>query len=93
MTLTDLFLSQVTDVFRIGLLIALVATAMRTAQAVGRMLPLAAGLVFVAVLIPLSIAPPAGVGLAMAIGCGLAANAAILAVLLAAQALFQRFRG
>jgi hypothetical protein len=91
MTLTDLFLSQVTDVFRIGLLIALMLTAARTEQAVGQVLPLAAGLVFVAVLIPLTISPPTGVGLAMAIGCGLAANAAILAVLLAARALLARF--
>jgi hypothetical protein len=93
MTLTELFLSQIADPFRIGLLIALLATTERTAQAMGRLIPLAAGMVFVAALIPLTIARGAGVDAPMAIGVGIVANAVILAVLLAVWTVYLRLRG
>lgn len=48
-------ISQATDVFRIGLLIALILTMLRTEQATGTLVPLAAGILFVAVLIPMTI--------------------------------------
>jgi len=48
----ELVLSQLSDVFRIGLIMALVLTMRRTAPVTGRVLPLAAGVVFVAVLLP-----------------------------------------
>ena len=54
MTLTDLFLAQLADPFRIGLLIALIATTQRTVAATGKVIPLLAGIVFVAVLILLA---------------------------------------
>jgi hypothetical protein len=92
MTLTDLFLTQLTDPFRIGLLVALIFTTVRTAQVTGRVIPLLAGVLFVAMLLPSTVAPVAGVGMAQAVGVGLVANAVIVAVLLAGYALFLRFR-
>lgn len=82
----DIFLTQITDVFRIGLIAALVYTTLRTAATTGFWLPLAAGLVFVAVIIPTT----AGKADPVQIGVGLGANAAILAVLLGALALYRR---
>lgn len=76
-TLLDLFLSQITDVFRIGLIAALIYTTQRTRQATGTVLPLLAGIVFVAVIIPTT----QGTGTVEQIVVGLLANAAILAVL------------
>lgn len=51
----DLIIAQATDVFRIGLLIALIATMLRTQNQSGRVVPLLAGIVFVAILIPLTV--------------------------------------
>ena len=76
----------------IGLLIALIMTTMRTVAATGKVIPLLSGIVFVAVLIPTTLSPPAGVSLQAAVGVGLVANAVILAVLLAGYALFLRLR-
>jgi hypothetical protein len=47
---TDLVLSQLGDLFRIGLIVALVVTMRRTAAVTGRVVPLALGVVFVAVM-------------------------------------------
>ncbi|MCA3453087.1 MAG: hypothetical protein IOC92_02210 [Rhodobacter sp.] len=92
MTLTEVFLAQLADPFRIGLLIALIVTTMRTVTVTGKVIPLLAGAVFVAVLIPATLSPPQGVTMQVAAGVGLAANAVILAVLLAGYALFRRIR-
>ena len=92
MTLTDLFLAQLADPFRIALLIGLLITTARTVDVTGKVIPLLAGMVFVAVLIPVTIAPVPGVPLAVAVAVGLAANAVILAVLLAGYALLRRAR-
>lgn len=92
MTLTDLFLTQISDPFRIGLLIALLITTARTAATTGKVIPLLAGALFVAVLIPSTLAPVPGTSLQFAIAVGLASNAVILAVLLAGYALVQRVR-
>ncbi|MFY8145593.1 MAG: hypothetical protein ACOVME_03235 [Rhodobacter sp.] len=92
MTLTEVFLAQIADPFRIGLLIALIATTMRTVTVTGKVIPLLAGAVFVAVLIPATLSPLPGVTMQAAAGVGLAANAVILAVLLAGYALFRRIR-
>jgi multisubunit Na+/H+ antiporter MnhC subunit len=46
----------------------------------------------VAVLIPTTLSPLPGITLLAAVGVGLAANAVILAVLLAGYALFRRLR-
>lgn len=84
--------SQLLDPFRIGLLIALVATMQQTAAQTGRVIPLLLGAVFVAVLIPSVMSSPA-IDSTTATLAGLVTNAIILAVLLALLFLWQRFFG
>lgn len=86
----DIYLAQLIDPFRIGLLIALVLTAGNTAQTLNRWIPIALGIVFVAVLIPFSIGANSTVDTATSVLVGLASNATILAVLLGAKALYSR---
>ncbi|GLS85511.1 hypothetical protein GCM10010873_04840 [Cypionkella aquatica] len=93
MTLPELLISQLSDPFRIGLLIALFITMLRTRAASGVWVPLAAGAVFVAVILPSTMPNPSGMPLAQLIAVGVAANVVILAIILAAWTLFQRFRG
>ncbi len=92
MSLTDLILSQFTDVFRIVLLIGLVLTALRTASVNGMVVPLLAGVVFVAVIIPTTL-KPAGDQMFLHVGTGIGVNVVILAVLLGGRALYRRWRG
>jgi hypothetical protein len=90
-TLIDLVISQLADPFRIGLLIALVVTMQRTAAVTGRVIPLLAGVVFVAVMLPTTM-PSATVGLRDAILAGLVSNVIILLPVLAAAWLIARWR-
>lgn len=82
-----LFLSQISDFFRIGLLLALVYTTIRTAHSTGTILPLMVGAIFVAVIIPTT----RGAWTWADIGIGLLANGVILAVALILVALVRRF--
>ena len=86
----DLLAAQLIDPFRIGLLVMLLLTTRRTLAHTGRVVPLLLGAIFVAVLIPTALGQGA-VPLWQAIMTGLAANIVILAVLLAAWALWLRF--
>lgn len=90
--MTDLIQTQLIDPFRIGLLIALVVTMVRTAQVTGRLVPLALGVVFVAVIIP-STAPPSNATVFDAVLAGLVSNVIILGIILALAAVVQRLRG
>ena len=87
----DLVLSQLTDLFRIGLMIALVVTMLRTSAVTGRVLPLALGVVFVAVILPTTM-PRGSASLIDAILAGLVSNLIILVPVLAAAALVARLR-
>ncbi|RQO54764.1 hypothetical protein DBR47_22105 [Paucibacter sp. KBW04] len=89
--MTDLVLSQLTDLFRFGLIIALVVTMQRTAAVTGRVLPLAMGVVFVAVMIPATM-PSGSVSMTHAILAGLVSNAIILMPVLAGAWLIARLR-
>jgi hypothetical protein len=90
--MTDILLAQLTDPFRIGLIVALVATMLRTAAATGTWVPLAAGVVFVAVIIPMTM--QAGQGpVWQAVAVGIVANAVILAVVMGVWVLVRRLRG
>lgn len=89
--LTDLVISQLTDLFRIGLLVGLVVTMKRTSHVTGKYLPLALGIVFVAVILP-STMPPVGVALTDAVLAGLISNSVILVHILAIARLVARFR-
>ena len=92
MTLPDLLLSHLSDPFRIGLLIALFYTMLRTQAASGTIAPLAAGAVFVAVLIPLVAQTTLVVPFWQAVVVGIVANVILLAVILGAWTLYLRFK-
>ena len=79
MTVSELLWQQFTDVFRLGLLAALIYTTWRTRQQTGVLLPLLAGIVFVAVIIPATM-PISGAPQWLAIATGLAVNTAIVGV-------------
>ena len=89
--MSDLVLAQLTDLFRIGLIIALVVTMRRTAAVTGRVFPLVLGVIFVAAMLPLTM-PGASATLTSAILAGLVSNTIILAVVLVAAGLIARLR-
>ena len=76
----DLLQSQLTDIFRIGLIVALIATTLRTEGITGRIIPLLAGVVFVAVIIPTTMQTSDTPPLMQRIGVGVVANLIILGV-------------
>ncbi len=87
----ELVFSQLSDVFRIGLIIALVVTMLRTSSVTGRILPLVAGVVFVAVIVP-STMPGGSANLGDEIIAGLITNLIILVPLLVLARLFVHMR-
>ncbi len=89
--MTDLVLSQLSDLFRIGLIVALVVTMRRTAPVTGRVLPLVLGVAFVAVMIPVTM-PGASSHSGDAIVAGLISNSIILALVLACAEVIARVR-
>jgi hypothetical protein len=93
MDLSALAVAQFTDIFRLGLLAGLVYTTERTRQQTGVLLPLLAGIVFVAVIIPATM-PVAGVPQMTATVSGIAVNAVITGLFwLAWQAISKSSRG
>lgn len=87
----DLVVSQLTDLFRIGLIIGLVITMHRTSAVTGKFLPLVAGVVFVAVMLPTTM-PRESSSVTEAIVAGLISNTVILIHVLAIGRLIARFR-
>jgi hypothetical protein len=92
MPLPDLLLAQLSDPFRIGLLIALFITMLRTQNASGTWIPLGVGAVFVAVIIPATAQSALLAPMWQLIAVGVAANIVLLAIILAAWTLFQRLK-
>ncbi|WP_374645813.1 hypothetical protein [Tabrizicola sp.] len=90
--MVELIQSQLADPFRIGLIVALVVTMYRTRAATGTLLPLAAGVVFVAVILP-STGIGGGADLMQAVLAGILSNLIILGIVLALAALVRRLRG
>lgn len=90
MTLTDLALSQFMDPFRIALLIGLVFTMQRTLAVTGRVVPLLAGIAFVAVIIPSTITKGLAADYLTQIAVGVVTNTVILAVILGVKSLIDR---
>jgi hypothetical protein len=88
----ELIQSQLADPFRIGLIAALVFTMFRTRAATGTALPLALGVVFVAVILPTT-NPPAAVTVTDAVLAGLVSNLIILGIVLGLAVLIRRLRG
>ncbi|MFZ1662639.1 MAG: hypothetical protein WAT77_11835 [Paracoccaceae bacterium] len=92
MGLTDLFLAQLMDPFRIGIVIALVVTMLRTQADTGTWKPLVAGIGFISVLIPLT--GVAGKGdLVTAILVGLVSTSVLVAAALLVRTLVLRVMG
>jgi hypothetical protein len=89
MTLTELLLSQLTDPFRLGMLVFLVLTAARTRSVNGILVPLIAGALFIAVIIPMLLTP-AGADTVRQIACGAALNGALLALFYAGKSVLLR---
>ncbi len=88
----ELIQSQLMDPFRIGLIVALVYTMFRTRAATGTALPLALGVVFVAVILP-STQAPGTASLTEAIAAGIVSNLIILGIVLALAMIVRRLRG
>jgi hypothetical protein len=88
--IVELLISQLTDIFRIGLLVALLFTMLRNQANTGIAVPLIAGAFFVAVIIPAAMPIP-GEPLARTIASGLVANAVILALLWAIWLVIRRW--
>lgn len=82
-TVADLISAALTDPFRIILLVGLVVTQRRTQAMTGTVLPLAAGMLFVAVIIPVTLGFGAEAGLPKAVLAGLVANAIWLVPIIA----------
>jgi hypothetical protein len=79
MEISALLVEQFTDVFRLGLLAGLIYTTERTRAQTGVVLPLIAGVIFVAIIIPATMPRPE-VSLWQAATTGIAVNAVIVAV-------------
>ncbi len=86
----DLILAYLMDPFRIGLIVALVLTMARNRAVTGVLLPLAAGVAFVAYIIPATMG--SAVPLRDALLAGVVANLVILAGVLVVRAVVLRFR-
>ncbi len=71
--------TQAVDVLRIGMLIALMFTMLRTQAVTGTILPLAAGILFVAIIIPLT-NPTSTAPMWMQVVTGVIVNAVYVAI-------------
>lgn len=82
MPASQILLEQLTDPFRIALIVGLVYTMYRTRAQTGTLVPLAAGVLFVAVMLPMTMGTGEGRSMGQAVGLGLVANLGILAVVM-----------
>ena len=89
----DLLAAQLMDPFRIALLVALVFTMQRNRVVTGTFVPLLAGMLFVAVIIPATISPPDAGWIWPVAAVGMIANAIIVAAIIAIWAMVRRARG
>ena len=89
--MTDLVIAQLTDPFRIGLIVALVITMFRTSAVTGHLRPLITGLVSVAVILPTTM-PSGSASTTEAILTGLVSNLIIVLPVLAIARLIVRLR-
>lgn len=92
MDLSALVVAQFTDIFRLGLLAGLIYTTARTRQQTGVLLPLVAGIVFVAVIIPATMPVPGTPQLTATLS-GIAVNAVIVGLFWLAWQSISKARG
>lgn len=91
MSITEIFTTQIIDPFRVGMLVILYLTMLRTQAASGTWAPLAAGVVFVSVLIPMTLQQLGfGPEFYRAVGVGVLTNSLILGVIWLAHRLLPR---
>lgn len=90
--MTELLQAQLADLFRIGLIVALIATMLRTRATTGTVLPLAAGVLFIAAMIPLTTGQGLAAPLWMQIATGVVANLILLGIGLGLWALVEKLR-
>ena len=90
MTFGEMLVAQLTDPFRLALIVGLVLTMLRTERVTGRWAPLALGVAFVAVIIPLTTQRGAPEPMWELIAVGLVANVVLLAVVMAIRHLVLR---
>ncbi|GAB1363085.1 hypothetical protein MASR1M32_23210 [Rhodobacter sp.] len=90
MSLPQLVLAQLEDPFRIILIVGLVITMIRTRAQTGTLVPLAAGVVFVAVIIPSTLGTRLAEPFWLQVGAGLIANLVILGVVMALYEAYRR---
>ncbi len=90
MTFGEILVAQLTDPFRLVLIVGLVLTMLRTEAVTGRWAPLALGVAFVAVLIPLTTQRGAPEPTWMLVALGVVANLVLLAVVMAIRHLVLR---
>ncbi len=83
MAWTELLISQLTDIFRIGLVIGLLYTAFRTRDNTGLVVPLLLGVVFIAMIIPMTMPGAVGEPLWRQALSGVVANLILLGIVLA----------
>ena len=91
--MTDLLLNQLTDVFRIGMIVAMIATAIRTRPVMGLTVPLLAGVVFVAIIIPATMQAGSDVPMLHRVGTGIVANLILLGICLGVWEAIRRLTG
>ncbi len=90
MSLSELVLNQLEDPFRIALIVGLVITMIRTRAQTGTVIPLAAGVLFVAVIIPSTLGTQRAEPFWLQFGAGLISNLVILGVVLGIWQAFRR---
>ncbi len=83
MTNSEILLAQLTDPFRLGLIVALVVTMLRTEAVTGRWIPLAAGVAFVAAILPMTTSRADEGLLWQSIAVGLVSNLVLLGLVMA----------
>jgi hypothetical protein len=92
----ETLVTQLTDPFRIGLIFFMFLTALRTRHTLGLVMPLALGVVFVAVLIPMTTGANTALvrdALWWAIGFGIVSNAIVLGTIIAGWTIWIKQRG
>ncbi len=92
MTLSQLILSQLSDPFRIVLIIGLVYTMLRTRPVTGTLIPLLSGVAFVAIIIPVTLNQGSAEPVWRSISAGVLSNAVILGVVMGVWSLYDRAR-
>jgi hypothetical protein len=88
----DLVTTALADPFRIALLAALVFTQRRTAGQTGTVIPLALGVAFVALMIPMTMGYDESLGMPTVVGAGVVANIVLLIPILLVLRLWQKSR-